>query len=250
MSWYPLTAALDPAWTATRIERLAEGAGHGRRPPAVAGSYFSGDLSWTIAHPAAVAFGRDATVLAISLDNVRVHFGDEGWPDRIEFVHDRRRTGTAGDLADALVATLGPIFDIVRSLTPYGYAGMWGSLADHIATSLWELHYDDTGGNGVGGAAATDDKLVDVAWERLSQVIAELGRREPRLRARPRRFHFAAASPPVDLPMRGSCCLKFKAPEAAFDDEPMCSTCPRRSDPERVALVNQRFLDEAAGRAH
>jgi hypothetical protein len=248
--WHPLDAALDDGWVAEQVDRLAEGSGHGRRPRTVAVAYLAGGLSWAVAVPVTAMLVTEHVALDPAIGNVAVHVDQQGWPSRIALVRPRV-TVLPGDLAagrpnfavapslgtlvesvaDGLADAFAAIFAVVRRAGPYGISGMWGTLADDIASTVWLLHEH--------GSTA---RQLDHAWTVAEGIIDALQVRQPALRARPRRFHFSGATPPVDLPMRGTCCLYYRTPEAAADgDDGMCTTCPRRTDEQRVQLVNGRF---------
>lgn len=253
--WHPLADALDPGWMGARIARLVEGAGHGPRPLAACGAYLGADLAARVVTPLATMIVTERRALDVTLTNVAVRFDDDGWPTRMA-VAEPRFAVLPGDPAvrnpgvsvlpdeDALidwaashvVETFTPVFASVRATSRYGTSGLWGALADQVASVLWLLHER--------GASPTG---LDRAWTVAAAFVEAIQRLEPRLKARPRRFRFASARPVVDLPMRGTCCLYYTTPEAAADEgDGMCNTCPRRDDEERVRLVNERLAAEAA----
>jgi Ferric iron reductase FhuF-like transporter/FhuF 2Fe-2S C-terminal domain len=248
--WHPLAAALDDQWLAAQLDRLIDGNGHGRRPRAVAGAYLASGLSWAVSVPVTALLVTQRQVIDTEAGNLSIHVDDYGWPTRMA-IHQPRVTALPTDpaatqpavtvttgmpelvelAAAQLVATFTPIFAAIRRASPYGTSGMWGTLADNVASTLWLLR--DRGAT----AAELDD-----GWQLAQALIDALQTRRPGLRSTPRRFRFADASPPADLPMRGTCCLYYRTPEAAADGgDGMCNTCPRRRDDERVALVNRWF---------
>jgi hypothetical protein len=254
--WHPLATALDPAWTAAHVERLARGGEHGPRPRAVAGAYLGSGLAWVVAVPVAAALATDRRCPDVAVGNVAVSIDDEGWSTRMAVLAPRfaalpgdpaAGSGDAtvvGDVArlvdhaaDTLVATFTPVFAAVRQASPYGLSGLWGSLADHVATMLWALRER--------GAAPAE---LGRAWALVEQLVDALQRREPRLRARSRLFRFdsGGTAPPVELPMRGTCCLYYQAPESQVDGgDGLCTTCPRRPDDERIRLVDAHLRAQA-----
>jgi hypothetical protein len=254
--WHPLTAALDPAWTAARVERLARGGEHGRRPRAAAGAFLAGDLAWVVAVPVAAALLTERRCPDVAIGNVAIRVDDEGWSTRMAVVAPRFAAlpgdAAAGsddatvveDLArlvdhtaDLLAATFTPVFTEVRRASPFGVSGMWGVLADHVAAVLWALRER--------GASPAE---LRHAWDVVEQLVDALQRRAPRLRARSRLYRFAGGGtvPPVELPMRGTCCLYDKAPESrAGGGDGLCTTCPRRPDDERIRLVDEHLRRQA-----
>jgi ferric iron reductase protein FhuF len=260
VDWVRLTAALDPEWLAARIARLAEGGEHGPRPLAVAGSYFGSDLSWQIAAAAALVLHCDRRALDVSLDNLAVRIDDDGWPSRLAIVEERfaclpddpaagadgvtvvaDRAALVAHLADAIVAAMEPVLRSVRALSRYGQPGLWGALADHVANVAWNLE-----------AAGADAAELDAAWSTTEELLDALQARQRWLKVRPRRFRLDTEAGAVCLPMRGTCCLYYKAPEskvaeAAAAGSGLCTTCPLRADEERVALVEAHFAGGHAG---
>jgi ferric iron reductase protein FhuF len=249
--------AIDPAWTAGRVERLARGGEHGTRPRAVAGAYLGSGLAWVVAVPVAAALVTDRRCPDVTIDNVAVSIDDEGWSTRMAVLAPRFAAlpsdpaAGSGDAtlvddvtrlvdatADLLVATFTPVFAAVRQASPYGLSGLWGSLADHVATVLWALRER--------GSAPAE---LGRAWALVEQLVDAVQRREPRLRARSRLFRFdrGGTAPPVELPMRGTCCLYYQAPESRVDGgDGLCTTCPRRPDDERIRLVDAHLSAHAA----
>ena len=78
----------------------------------------------------------------------------------------------------------------MRQASPYGLSGLWGALADHVATVLWALRER--------GSAPAE---LGRAWALVEQLVDAVQRREPRLRARSRLFRFdrGGTAPPVEL---------------------------------------------------
>jgi hypothetical protein len=118
---------------------------------------------------------------------------------------------------------------------------MWGLLADHVSAVLWALRER--------GASPAE---LGQAWRDVEQLVDALQRQAPRLRARSRLFRFDGGGtvPPVELPMRGTCCLYDKAPESrAAGGDGLCTTCPRRPDGERIRLVDEHLRRQATAAA-
>ena len=258
--WVRLTAARDHEWLVARIARLAEGGEHGPRPLAVAGAYFGGDLSWQIAATAALLLHSDRRALDVSLENLAVRIDDDGWPSRLAVVEERfaclpedpaagsegvtvvaDRAALVAFLADAIVEAMEPVLRSVRALSRYGQPGLWGALADHVANVAWNLK-----------EAGADAAELDAAWVTTEELVDALQARQRWLKVRPRRFRLSTEEGPVYLPMRGTCCLYYKTPEskaaeAAAGGGGLCTTCPLRTDDERVALVEAHFAGGHAG---
>ena len=252
-AWHPLTSAGDPAWIGELVDRTEAGDGHGPRPRAVAGAYVAGALTWAVLQPATALLLREGRALDLSPEGLALLVDDTGWASRLAVV-EPRFAALPGDpaataavalvpdvaalverSADAVVATFTPIFAAVRACSPYGLAGMWGALADTVAAVLWLLH-----------ERGADPAALDRAWAGAESLVDALQRRVPQLKARSRRFRFEQPDPPVALPLRGTCCLYYRTPEAAVDgSDGLCTTCPRRSDEARVRLVEAGFAAPA-----
>jgi hypothetical protein len=252
--WHLLAEATDPAWTAARIDQIAAGDGHGPRPRAVAGAYVGGALAWTVLQPFTAVLVTEHRALDLAPEHLAVLLDDTGWTSRLRVV-EPRFAALADDpdagaavavLADdaallewaagRVVATFSPVFGAVRASSPYGLSGLWGALADTLSAVLWLLRDGGAGPEELARAWATTEGLVDAVQRRV-----------PRLKARSRPFRFETPVPPVTLPLRGTCCLYYRTPEAEADaTDGLCTTCPRRTDPERVRLVERGFAPEGA----
>jgi hypothetical protein len=258
--WQPLASALDPAWTAARVDRLARGGEHGPRPRAAAGAFLAGDLAWVVAVPVTAAVLTERRCPDVAIGNVAIRVDDEGWSTRMALLAPRFAAlpgdadagsedatvvdglpGLVDHTAELLVATFTPVFASARRASPFGTSGMWGLLADHVSAVLWALRER--------GASPAE---LGQAWRDVEQLVDALQRQAPRLRARSRLFRFDGGGtvPPVELPMRGTCCLYDKAPESrAAGGDGLCTTCPRRPDGERIRLVDEHLRRQATAAA-
>ena len=252
--WHALAAMAEPARIAELVERVAAGDGHGPRPRAVAGAYLGGSLAWAVLQPVAAHLASEQRALDISPANVAIRVDEAGWATAMTLLEPRFAAlpqdaaaghplvtvlADEGELvawaADRIVAAFEPVLAAVRTVSPYGMSGHWGALADTLSAALWLLHEQ--------GARPAD---LDAAWQRTEALVDEVQARVPALRARSRRFTFDVPPAPVRLPMRGTCCLYHRTPEAAADyGDGLCSTCPRRTDEERVRLVEANLRADA-----
>jgi hypothetical protein len=240
-------AGLD-AWVA------AELAGTARGHRDLAGSLVAYRLAGALAELAVVPLLTERRAVLTSPGALWLAFGDDG--ARIDAVglpaptvavlpgdDDAGRPGTVvangvDDLhalcAEALVATYAGVADAVRARAPFGHAGLWGTLADHLADVAlrWAR---DTGGD------------ADRAWAEADAVIDALALRpEPRLRARPRRHDVTGPAGSAAFITRGTCCLIYKRHEPG-PGEPdhtrdriaaaACTSCPLRSPDDRHARL-------------
>lgn len=209
----------------------------GRRD--VAGSYLGGWLAG-----AAIVVPTAALVLERRLPDpagdLWVHRHDEGWFDLVAFEEARVYVTSADPaashpdavvvdgaeqtrlLALGLVDRLTPVLDAVRASTRFGRSGLWGGVADELASAaLW--------------AARSGRTDAGDAWrlaEAASDTIAQ-GRRW--LRARPRLFPITTADGASAFSVKGTCCLYYKTQPQPPDPcgDSYCNTCPFRDDDSR-----------------
>ena len=162
--------------------------------------------------------------VAVLADDVRVLAGD---PDagRLGTTVADGTTALVTDLADDLVASLGPIFDRVRAAAPFGRSGMWGSTVDEIGVVATRLARD----------GAVD---ADGAWALADRLIDAIEARAERLRSRPRRVDVTTPAGAVPFSRRGTCCLFYKlAAPGSARRAAYCATCPLLSDAEQHARL-------------
>lgn len=187
-------------------------------------------------------FGADVAALVIDhrLPDPRsplwVREHDEGWFDRVAFerpgVLVARADAHAGhpdatvldddelisELARGLATRLEPVLDVVRGLTPFGRRGLWGGVADELASAaLW--------------AARASGGDPEAAWRTAVAITDAVAADVPWLRTRPSCF-------PVGETMwavRGTCCLFHKTQPQPPDPsgESYCTTCPFRDEDSR-----------------
>jgi hypothetical protein len=135
-------------------------------------------------------------------------------------VEPRATSTDLGVAATTLVDTFGPLATEVRRLAPFGTAGMWGTLADHVA----------------GAATGWGRRHGREVWPTVDRLLAALP-----ARVRPRRVDVTADGRVGSYAAKGTCCLLYKA----FPDA-LCSACPLRSPDDRRA----RFEADLRGSAH
>lgn len=202
----------------SRVDALA-GRHGGHRD--VAGSYLGGWLAG-----AAIVVPVACLVLEERLPDPAaafwVHEHDEGWFDRIAY--DDGTTLIVGDddgiaaFAAGLASRLSPVFDSIRSLTPFGRRGLWGSVADGLAgTALW--------------AARAGGTVPAAAWDTAAAVTDAVATHVPSLRTRPSPCPVAGTLWSV----KGTCCLFHKTQPQPPDPcgESYCTTCPFRDERSR-----------------
>ena len=150
-------------------------------------------------------------------------------------------------LADGLVATFAGVAEAVRARAPFGLAGIWGTLADHLADVALRHAREHGGGDGD----------ADRAWADATAVVDALAAHPAvRLRARPSRHDIAPPAGPAAFVTRGTCCLLYKSHEPG-PGEPdtartritaaACTSCPLRPYDERQSLLERHLARTAAG---
>ncbi|HEY8525144.1 MAG TPA: hypothetical protein VIL48_09285 [Acidimicrobiales bacterium] len=144
--------------------------------------------------------------------------------------------------ADGLAATFAGVAAEVRARAPFGLAGIWGTLADHLADVAlrWAR---DTGGD------------PDTAWTEVKTLIDALAQTpEVRLRTRPKRHDVTCPAGSGAFATRGTCCLIYKTHEPAPgepDGTPdriaaaACTSCPLRPVEDRQARLVRHLTEQA-----
>lgn len=150
----------------------------------------------------------------------------------------------------SLVSVFEPLAAAVRARAPFGLAGMWGTLADHLAEVAVRRARERRGD-------------VDAAWAVSDALIGQLAARVPSLRARPRRQMVTArAGISATMVAKGTCCLIYKAagpppfsPQAGLPrgsarqliEATACVSCPLRSAEDREVRFARYLAQESDG---
>lgn len=260
--WHPLDR-LDDATVARWYESLRDGPGGGHGD--VAASYLAGWLGGIVAQPLVDALLTRRRAWPASSADLAVHRNDGGWFDGLAVggstlwvlgddvdaavVAGADAGGPAATLvatfeqltarvADDLVATVDPIFHMIRRLAPFGRRGMWGSLADSLT-----------------GRALTQALVAGhdgrAAWSTVSVLLDALGARVPGRWARPKLERFDWSGGTAQLTVRGTCCLYHKLAENPdpCGDHDYCGDCPFRDPDDRRRRWAQWLDTEAAARS-
>jgi hypothetical protein len=148
------------------------------------------------------------------------------------------RAALHAHLAGGLVATFAGVAAAIRARAPFGLAGIWGTLADHLADVALR-HARERSGD------------ADGAWADATAVVDALAAHpEVRLRARPARHDIAPPAGPAAFVTRGTCCLLYKShepgpgePDTARTriDAAACTSCPLRPFDDRQALLERHL---------
>jgi hypothetical protein len=249
-SWFPLADLSGEGVVARELQWVA-GAPAGVRPADVAASYLAGYIGSCVLAPAATLLVLEGLLPDVSPGNLWLHReGTERWYDRIAYAGpsfwcaaehaaaghpDARPVGTTAELVERLASTsveqLTPVFQAIRARAPYGLRGMWGSLADEVASSLlWITRRDD--------GDATEQRRV---WKSIEAILDVLTARAPQLRVRPSPVEVDWSAGSTIYCRRGTCCLFYKTPEAAAypEADQYCSSCPLRDPDEQLASWRQ-----------
>lgn len=217
----------------------------------VAGSFLAGWIAEIVVDPVVASLHAEQRAWPLAPAGLWVHRDAAGWFDglRVEaplvYVVDgdphagHEDTVVVDSLAElhALVAAeatavLDPIFAAVRRLAPFGRRGMWGGVADAIASSAV-------------AAALRHRASTNLAFDDAAEFIAALAARAPLLRVRPTKLEVARPDGTgTVVARRGTCCLYYKIePGADPAGEGYCTSCPLLEP----ASQQQRFatwLDE------
>jgi hypothetical protein len=247
--WVRLADRLDdPAgldgWLASELA----GTALGHRD--LAGALVAYRLSGSLAELAIIPLLTERRALVLSPEDLWLLFADDG--ARIEAVGlpsptvavladdpDAGRPGTVvvdadelpDVLADGLVSVFSGVAAAVRARAPFGLAGIWGTLADHLADVAMRWSRE------AGGAAADADR----AWNSAAAVIETLAARPGvGMRGRPHRMDVTCDAGSGSFITRGTCCLIYKRHSPGSQAEQIasaaCSSCPLRSADDRRAL--------------
>jgi hypothetical protein len=130
---------------------------------------------------------------------------------------------------------MSPLFAAARRAAPFGTRGMWGALADGLATGALQ-RARQTGRDG------------EAAWREVELLIDAIAARVPKLRVRPAVSEVEWSGGLARFAVRGTCCLYFKVAgdDAASVGESYCANCPLRDDDDRRRRW-AAWLDEQAG---
>jgi hypothetical protein len=234
-------AALD-AWVES--ERRATAGGHRD----LAGALIVYRLSGHLAELTVGCLADQRRVLAVTPSAMALRFGDAArldemavYPPTVAVLPDDPVAGDAGTdvvpsldtlravAAARLAGTFGPVAHAVRSRTPFGLRGMWGTLADHVAEVAVRR-------------AREQRKDVDQAWDDAERLLDELAACVPSPWTRPRREIVRTARGLRPVVTKGTCCLIYKAGAAPGDRgaaarliaPAACTSCPLRSENDRA----------------
>jgi hypothetical protein len=250
--WYALEEVLEgPRRLREWFDRLLDGSARGRRD--VAGSYLSSYLAGIVTEPvceSAALLGRGWPNVA---GNLAVHHHESGWFDGLAvlgpdvYVTDAElRAGAPGAstvgggdalrslLARELAALLQPMFETVRAMAPFGLRGMWGSVADGVASSLML-------------SAKSHGRDTRDGWRKAVELTDALAAHAAMLRVRPSIERVDSRDGSTYVPVKGTCCLYYKTHDATPDakGEGYCLSCPRR-DPDDRRRRWARYLEDEA----
>jgi hypothetical protein len=147
-----------------------------------------------------------------------------------EHPHDKVVLDDHRAVVDWAAGHLSPLlFTIVRELSacgPFGRRGLWATIAGEATcaalVAAHRVHADDR--HALATASYFLDTLVRRTGERIPRppvqsVLVSLGHRL--------------------APTKAACCLRFKVSAYATRRDPLCLTCPRRSEVDRDAIYTQ-----------
>jgi ferric iron reductase protein FhuF len=239
-AWVGVAAIVaDPSIVERWLDDLLAGQARGHRD--VAASYLAGWFSGSIGEPVAAAIDLHRCAWPVTADNLAVRRHRDGWFDGLAVlgpdllvVPDDDVAQLRAQVADELVALLTPIYAVMRAWAPYGSFGMWGSLADGLASGAMQRAKED----GRDGLAA---------WQEANLLIDALAARVPKLRVRPVLQRVPWSGGVSHQSVRGTCCLYYKVSGQPRDPfgESYCTSCPLRDEGDRCRRW-ATWLDEQA----
>jgi hypothetical protein len=239
----------DPAGMDAWVKAELAGTAKGHRD--LAGSLVVYRLAGSLAELAIVPLLAEQRVLLLASERLWLSFGASARIDAVGLPEptvavlvgdpDAHQPGTTvvadgSELhtlaAQGLTATFAGVAAAVRERAPFGLAGIWGTLVDHVAdvAMRWTR---DTGHD------------PDPAWTTANAVIDALALQpESRLRARPQREDVTCDAGSAAFITRGTCCLLYKVHESDTGEPPSmqdriaaaaCTSCPLRPEEDRHA---------------
>lgn len=209
----PADRVSDPAWLIEQI--LVRGARWGTSDPNALGVLWWYAASTVITGPTLSGLAVTGTGLSSAPDHLVLHVAADG---RLLGAHSTAVGGTGPDAVGAnLAANLAPMIDAVAAVGSRP-APLWAITTDAIANQLLWL----------GQAAGEVERVTALAEPVVAAMRGSAALPDPRYvdlpgRHGPRRFV-----------QRGSCCLIYRLPGG-----PMCTSCPRRPEAERMARLAQ-----------
>lgn len=238
--WYPLAEITAGDLLARWFDDVLAGDAAGQRDVATAflAGWIADIVAGAVVHPTVHAERAWPSTVA----NLAVRRNEAGWFDGLAILgpavyllpHDPAAGADAAvvlpdaptlhrTVAAELTAVLDGMFAAIRRLGPFGLAGMWGQLADSVASAaLWPPR--------------PDDPTTPQAWATVERLLDELAGHAPLLRARPGIEHVTWTGGSSAVAAKGTCCLAYKTadgPPPAPDGDAWCTSCPKRSPSSR-----------------
>lgn len=217
-----------PALVERWLEDLLRRSAQGHRD--VAASYLAAWLAGAVAEPVAAALQLHQCAWPVTAENLALRRHPDGWFDGLAVLGTEVRVVADDDdvaplrelVAAELAALLAPTFDVVHAWAPYGRPGMWGSLADRIASDALQRARDG-------------DRDGEASWHEAGRLIDALQARVPQLRVRPVLCDVPWSGGTAHLAVRGTCCLYYKVSGEPRDPHgaSYCTSCPLRDDGDR-----------------
>lgn len=209
----------------------------------VAGSYLGGWFGGAAASLPIAGLVVERRVPDLS-QPIWVRRHEEGWFDRVAFesgsvvvLPDDAHAGhphatvvadegaLSAHVAEHLAAVLEPLLEQVRGLVPFGRRGLWGSVADEVASmGLW-----------AGRLAGCDPEAT---WRSTTVLTSQLADRVSWLRTMPSPCRIGWSGGQAIFAVKGTCCLYFKTQPRDLDvGAAYCTGCPFRTEEDRQARL-------------
>ena len=229
--WVCLADADDAAIFDGWFDRIRATIPNGRAD--VAGSYLASFLAGAIATPLVRALVEQDRAWRTTADTTWVHAHDDGWIDGVAIgatvlvlpadpAAGRDDVDVVAGVEELrtlaiehLVSVVDPLFAEVRARAPYGLRGMWGALADSMASDLtWVAH--------------VEGRDVVAAWQSVQPALECLAAAAPRPLTRPTFERIEVDGDVAHLSIRGTCCLYYQSQREGAPID-YCSSCPMGS---------------------
>lgn len=184
----------------------------------LSGGWLVADVAAAVAWPTVAVLLRHGAVLVTAATDVYLPA-----PDRQQRLTarlrapERLRAAEPEAIASGIVATLQPVVEAVHERTRRGRHALWGTVTDMVAAAFHR----------VGDHLGCRDEARRLAVDVLEAAPALPGG------ANWHDVHWSGGTERTRV--RNVCCLWYQTPGGD-----LCLTCPRISDPDRVALLERR----------
>ncbi len=234
--WLVLESLVEDGIVDRLVDHLLASVGR----PEVAGSYLGSHLTNPVISRAVAPLALDRRCPELDPAAVAVHLHADGWFDDVAFlgptvavVVGDPAAGQPGTIvlpdiaglrawwAVRTVAAVAPLLEAVRARLPFGRRGLWGSVADSVASASLA----------VARATGADARP---SWDEAVALLDALAGVTPVSFVRPTPFMVEWSGGEACMAVRGTCCLYFRTvAEPDPTGEGYCTSCPFVDDDHR-----------------